>query len=303
MTFPWPLSTDQKTCYDAEGTPVSCEASGQDAEENLNGIPQDTRFRLDGDTVFDTVTELYWCRNVNRFEFPYSWREALDCVAGMNHTGAHGHADWRLPKRRELFAVISHQYINPALPRMHPFSDVFPGYYWSADPCARLPDQSWYVHLGGGRIYRGMQNGAYLVWPVAGKGHVGQKTNRRFRIDGPIFVDDWTGRHWLHTGADQLCTWEEALYKVIGFNRERLGGITRWRLPNIRELESLVDLDRHSPALSDGYPFTDVSSGYWSSTTSVYEPQYAWVLYTQDGAVGVGFKNQPIFGTLAVSSD
>lgn len=32
------------------------------------------------------------------------------------------------------------------------------------------------------------------------------------------------------------------------------------------------------------------TSYYWSSTTSMYESRYAWVLYMRDGAVGVGFK-------------
>lgn len=74
------------------------------------------------------------------------------------------------------------------------------------------------------------------------------------------------------------------------FNRERHHGIKNWRLPNIRELESLVDLDRHSPALAADHLFKHIADGYWSATTSVYEKRYAWVLYPRDGAVGVGYK-------------
>ena len=61
-------------------------------------------------------------------------------------------------------------------------------------------------------------------------------------------------------------------------------------MPNIRELESLVDLQADSPALPEGHPFTNVRDVYWSSTTSVYEARYAWALYSRDGMVGVGFK-------------
>lgn len=303
MTFPWPLSTDQETCYDTEGASVPCEATGQDAEGKPDDAKKRERFLVQADTVVDADTAQLWCRNANRFGFPHTWREACDRVAEMNRRKAHGHADWRLPTRRELFAIISHQYINPALPRAHPFRDVFPGYYWSADPCARLPNQAWYVHLGGGRIYRGMQEGAYLVWPIAGNGPVDPTGNPRFRIIGPTVQDDWTGLRWTRSAGNARCTWEEALHAAVGLSQERFGGITHWRLPNIRELESLIDLKRHSPALPVGHPFQDVGEGYWSSTTSVYEPRYAWVLYMQDGAVGVGFKKQPTFGTLAVSGD
>lgn len=64
-----------------------------------------------------------------------------------------------------------------------------------------------------------------------------------------------------------------------------------WRLPNINELESLVDCARHSPALSLGHPFTNLSEAYWSSTTSMFEPDWAWALYLDKGAIGVGQKS------------
>jgi hypothetical protein len=52
-----------------------------------------------------------------------------------------------------------------------------------------------------------------------------------------------------------------------------------WRLPNITELESLVDLQNSSPSLPSGHPFTSVvSGGYWSSTTRVVNPNGAWLV-------------------------
>ena len=61
-------------------------------------------------------------------------------------------------------------------------------------------------------------------------------------------------------------------------------------------------MNSHSPALPPDHPFDGVADGYWSSTTSVYEPRYAWVFYTRDGAVGVGFKAKPDFQAWAVRS-
>jgi hypothetical protein len=43
----------------------------------------------------------------------------------------------------------------------------------------------------------------------------------------------------------------------------------QWRLPNIKELQSLIDYSIINPALPAGHPFINVSNGWhWSSTTS-----------------------------------
>ncbi len=54
------------------------------------------------------------------------------------------------------------------------------------------------------------------------------------------------------------------------------------------------------PALPAGHPFIDVRDVYWSSTTSLYEPDWAWSLYLDKGAVGVGQKAQARFHVWAV---
>jgi hypothetical protein len=53
-----------------------------------------------------------------------------------------------------------------------------------------------------------------------------------------------------------------------------------WRLPNVRELLSLIDYGHTLPALPTGHPFTDIQMvnwGYWSSSTCV-DATYAWVV-------------------------
>jgi hypothetical protein len=53
--------------------------------------------------------------------------------------------------------------------------------------------------------------------------------------------------------------------------------------------------------LPEGHPFSDVRDVYWSSTTSLFEPDWAWALYLDKGAVGVGQKRQARFYVWAVS--
>jgi hypothetical protein len=63
-----------------------------------------------------------------------------------------------------------------------------------------------------------------------------------------------------------------------------------WRLPNIRELQSLVDYGREGavsgPAVPVPNPFTGVESSiYWSSTTYTINTTYACYVYFYDGRV------------------
>ena len=68
-----------------------------------------------------------------------------------------------------------------------------------------------------------------------------------------------------------------------------------WRLPNIRELQSLVDYAFYSPTLpntlgtgrwAEGNPFQGVQlSYYWSSSTPAYNNIYAWIVNFATGSV------------------
>jgi hypothetical protein len=299
------LKTDQVHCYDESGHPVACAGSGQDAESNCIRDDHTARFDFRDGVVTDRATDLIWNQNASPTVFPMSWSEAFEHIDQLNHSGYHGISNWRLPRRRELFSLISHQHINPALSDGHPFSGVFSGYYWTSSTCRRLANQAWYIHLGGGRIQRGMKHGSYMLWPVTGPRKNEGPLSNRFMIESVAALDRLTGRMWLSSfdAMEQPLKWEKALATIDALNTREACGYRDWRLPNIRELESLVDLDRHSPALPADHPFAHVAEGYWSSTTSIYEKRYAWVLYSRDGAVGVGYKPLPEFCVWAVRCD
>ncbi len=332
----WPgyLATGQMTCYDIAGHTIPCVGSGQDAEYR-RGIPwPQPRYEQQVEIILDRLTDLVWLRDANLGEFPMTWQEALDHVERMNRACAFGYGDWRLPNRRELRSLISHQTRKPALPEDHPFFNVFPGWYWSATTAAISPAHAWYVHMEGGRMFYGGKDQSFLLWPVRSIG------NGVVPATGQTFCDDAVGREIpchnsgqdgaLHTGRpwpqprftarDEsvldrltgLCwrrdaditrhpvNWDEALAAVAGLNTGVGDEPGPWRLPNINELESLVDCARHSPALPAGHPFEAVQTAYWSATTSAFEPDWAWALYLDQGAVGVGQKQGRHFRVWAV---
>jgi len=324
------LNTGQRTCHDAKGTQIPCAGSGQDAEYQTGIRWPETRFEVQDDAVLDRLTGLIWLRDANPAGFPLQWEEALAFIREMNREQRRGFNDWRMPNRRELRSLMSYQTRLPALPEGHPFENVFSGWYWSSTTAAIFPTHAWYVHMEGARMFYGHKEQFFLIWPVRGTSTVLAATGQsecfdtqgnripcsgtgqdgeyrqgiawpepRFEIQNDTVIDHLTGLIWMRkaelTGLD--VTWEDALASVA--NLRDSSGVP-WRLPSINELESLVDASTHSPALPDGHPFTEVAQGYWSSTTSMFEPDWAWALYLGKGATGVGQKWGPHFRVWAV---
>ncbi|MET0065298.1 MAG: DUF1566 domain-containing protein [Candidatus Thiodiazotropha sp.] len=160
--------TGQTSCHDSQGRIIDCNASGQDAEFLTGAAWPEERFMTHDDTVRDRLTELIWTRSANPAEFPLNWQEALEYIEHMNQQQAYGHNDWRMPNRREMRSLISHQTRRPPLPAGHPFTDVFGNWYWTSTTAAIAPDHAWYVSLDGGRMFFGGKDQSFMIWPVRG---------------------------------------------------------------------------------------------------------------------------------------
>lgn len=108
--------------------------------------------------------------------------------------------------------------------------------------------------------------------------------------DGTV-TDNYTTLMWLKdprsvTGIDGLKSWELALN--LGYTNYMKNQQLAWHLPNVREMMSLMDYTKYSPALSSGYPFSNIlkvrGSYYWTSTTDESLIQNAWCIDLYDGA-------------------
>lgn len=330
LHLPGYLATGQTRCYDTRGREIVCHLSGQDAE-HCKGLSWPTpRFQVDHDVVYDALTGLMWTRNASPADFPMTWEEALAFIHDFNNTQPGDYTDWRLPNRHELRSLMSHQTRMPALPDGHPFTNLFMSWYWTSTTAAIAPDHAWYVHMEGARMFYGGKDQSYMVWPVRSRSEVLPRTGQqqcfdhngeviacrgsgqdgetrqghpwpapRFEVLGQTVHDKLTGLLWRRQ-ADLLgraVDWQSALEAV----RQLQGDGRQWRLPNINELESLVDCSRHDPALPKDHLFQQVRDGYWSSTTSAFEPDWAFALYTNKGAIGVGQKKDPHFYIWAVT--
>jgi hypothetical protein len=109
--------------------------------------------------------------------------------------------------------------------------------------------------------------------------------------DGTV-TDTSTSLTWQKASSSGK-TWEQALAYCENL---QLGGYTDWRLPTIKELQSLVNYyNRYSPAINTAYfPDTD-SSFYRSSTTSASSTGDAWGVHFGDGHGNYGDKSNSLY--------
>lgn len=85
------------------------------------------------------------------------------------------------------------------------------------------------------------------------------------------------------------CTSDAQCAGVGGTGKCGLAGHRDWRLPNIRELQSLADYSRASPA--SNVPGANTPTHLWSGTTVASDATLAWVVAFQSGGVTVFSKD------------
>jgi len=83
------------------------------------------------------------------------------------------------------------------------------------------------------------------------------------------------------TGVFLSFNWDDALQNA---EASTLAGYSDWRLPNVKELSSIVELRCGNPAINLAvFPNTQITA-FWSSSPSAVDPYYnAWVVYSLAG--------------------
>ncbi len=102
-------------------------------------------------------------------------------------------------------------------------------------------------------------------------------------------TDNTTGLTWMRCslgqtgsdcsgGAEATYTWAEALNEVAN-------NYSGWRVPNINELLSIVELKCSNPAINlTIFPNTStLNGGYWSSSPHAEDKYDAWAIYFLHG--------------------
>ena len=302
LTYPV-VDTNQKACYGTD-TVIACPAedsafSGQDIQYSGN----EPRYQNNEDgTVTDLVTGLMWQKD------PGAKMTYDAAVAGAGDFTLAGYDDWRLPTIKELYSLIQFSGVDPSgyegtdTSGMIPFIDTeyFDFAYGDTSTGSRIIDSQWVTSsvyestvMGGMQCFFGVnfadgrikcypttvmpgQNG-YFVIHVRNTGSYGTN-NLTDNGDGTI-TDAATGLMWEKDDNGTGVIWQDALSTCEGLDK---AGYDDWRLPNAKELQSIVDYSRSpdttsSPAIDPVFTCTQITNEagqpdyafYWSSTTHV----------------------------------
>jgi len=125
-----------------------------------------------------------------------------------------------------------------------------------------------------------------LMYPPAQKNY---PADQQFIDNGDGTISDLsTGLMWAKDGNGPGCNngetlvWEDAVDFAEALE---FAGYDDWYLPEIKELETIVDYSAVEPAINATYFPNTQSDGYWSSTTYVAYPGAAWYVHFGDGFV------------------
>ena len=135
-----------------------------------------------------------------------------------------------------------------------------------------------------------------LLAALMGAGHASAQTRWTYSADGSEVTDNQSGLRWRRCSEGQTYSAGNCLGPASTFRHEaalaRAKAQAGWRLPNIKELSSIVDTDRQQPSIDLlAFPSTP-SSSYWSSSPYARNARYVWgVSFDVDYVVGYQRSN------------
>jgi sugar lactone lactonase YvrE/formylglycine-generating enzyme required for sulfatase activity len=242
-------------------------------------------------TISDKVTGLMW-QQTDGGEM--AWESATNYPSTLT---LGGYSDWRLPTCHELYSISKQGAINPALDTNY-FAVTVPAaeYWWSRDVQANNAANIWVANAGGGignhpktetigaggtrRFHVRCVRGAS---PPSSASPIHHFTNNG---NGTI-TDTDTGLMWQQAQTPSATNWEGALRYA---ETNTLAGYADWRLPNVKELQSINDETLVIPSLDTVYFTGATASRFWSSTTMHGVSNEAWFIDAQYGVTSYSDK-------------
>lgn len=294
--------TGQQGCYDENGSSVTCPSVdgslyGQDAQYTTAS----PSFEIcDGTVVIDKNTKLMWQKAHNEPRLNYA-----DAETACANLELGGFSDWRLPDIKEAFSIANFSgtidesdSTSPSNPYV--FTEYFDiaysedlvltgthdpqmmGQTWTSTsrPDNVTINYFWNFLDGHLKSQSNTQPDVELMYRcVRGE----QKFYNDFTNNGDGTVsDNATGLMWQtentynNSNSSFQFTWGDALESC---ENSTVADYTDWKLPDVKELQSLVDYTDAVDSINTSVFTQTVAPGtgpfFWSSTTDEETPRFA----------------------------
>ena len=221
-------------------------------------------------TVTDNNTGLMWQKTDSG---EMTWDNARTGATTLNLAG---YTDWRLPTAQEAFCILNHER-NPALDPAYFVNNTggTPGYWWTSDLFYGDNTKVWATNAGGG------------IGPHPKTSTISAGGTLRFHARYVRGTKPTTGHHYVNnndgtvTDLDTNLMWTQVPSSAMSWNSAltyaeglTTAGYSDWRLPNIKELQSLQDIPRATASAATTNPCLNrtlfpaaTATAFWSSTS------------------------------------
>jgi hypothetical protein len=231
-------------------------------------------------TITDNVTGLMW-QQVDGGEMTIE-----NAITYCDNLDLGGFSDWRLPTPIESFSIINHQNSNPAINTTY-FTLTAAEYWWTSVFENNSTTKVWCTNAGGGignhPKAETISAGGTKKFHARAVRNVTTPTTitNHFTDNGDgTITDNLTQLVWQKIPNTAALTWEQALAYAEGLT---IGTSSDWRLPNIKELQSLNNELATNPSVFNPYFSSLGVHNYWSSTTLPNQTLSAWYWSTSFG--------------------
>jgi PKD repeat protein len=307
------VDTGQTSCYATTSTTISPPLPGQPYYgQDAQCIGRQPSYRDNGDgTVSDLNTGLMWVKARGE---AVAWQSAVTNAANCR---VGGYADWRMPTIKELYSLVlftgaNGQSFTNTIGYI-PFIDTnYFGFAYgpgtSTNTGSRVIDaQDWSANSYVSTVMNGQAatfgfnftDGRIKGYPPANSNYVRYvRGNTAYGVnafvnngDGTI-TDRATGLMWSRNDSGAGMNWSNALAWAQAMNASNHLGHGDWRLPNAKELQSIMDYTRSpattaSAAINPVFNCTAITNEggaadfpfYWSGTTLLAGPTMAEGVY------------------------
>lgn len=241
-------------------------------------------------TITDNVTGLMWQKGDG------GEMTIENAIMYCDNLVLGGYSDWRLPIPIEAFSILNHQNSNPAIDTNY-FASTAAEYWWTSVFENNSTTKVWCTNAGGGignhPKAETISAGGIKKFHARAVRNVTTPTTitNHFTDNGDgTITDNLTQLVWQKTPSTETFIWDRALVYAEGLT---IGTSSDWRLPNIKELQSINNELATNPSVFTLYFSSLGVHNYWSSTTLPNQTLNAWYWSTQFGITTYDLKTNP----------